>query len=57
MFFHIYKNPSAKYYQDNKKRLQKKFVNINIFLKKKETKRISMTVSDTEIFQKMKNEG
>ena len=44
----------AKYYQENKERLQKKLVkDIKIFLKKK--KKINdMVVNVTKIFQKMK---
>ena len=42
------KNSSAKYYQDNKEKLQKKLV--------KDIKDIDgMVVKDTEIYQKMKN--
>ena len=44
------KNSSAKYYQDNKEKLQKKLV--------KDVKDIDgMVVKDTEIYQKMKNKS
>ena len=44
---------SAKYYQENKERLQKKLVNnIKIFLKKKKRKS-----NNTKISQKMKNKS
>ena len=50
------KNLSAKYYQENKARLQKKFgKGIKIFLKKKKSKNIVVNV--TSIFQKMRNES
>ena len=40
MYVKISKNLSAKYYEENKERLQKKLVkNIKIFLKKKKKKR------------------
>ena len=49
------KNSSAKYYQDNKERLQKRLVkDIKIFLKKKKKKSNNMDKNDTEISQKMK---
>ena len=51
--FHIYKkskNLSAKYYQENKERLQKKLEKgIKIFLKKKKKKSYNMVVNDTKI--------
>ena len=51
-------NSSDKYYQDNKERLQKKFVkDIIAFLKKKMQKKKcnNMDEKDTKISQKMKN--
>ena len=49
---------SVKYCQDNKERLQKKFVKgIKIFLKKKKGKRNNMVVNDLKIYHKMKNKG
>ena len=48
------KNLSAKYYQENKERLQKKLVkDIKIFLKKKKNE--NMVVSITKISQKKKD--
>ena len=57
-FFFIYiklsKNLSAKYYQENKERLQKKLVkDITIFLKKKKKKSDNMVVNIIKISQKM----
>ena len=50
------KNLSAKYYQENKERLQKKLVkDIKIFLKKKKKKNENMVVSITKISQKKKD--
>ena len=50
------KNLSAKYYQENKERLQKKLVkDIKIFLKKRKKKSDNMFVNVTKTFQKMKN--
>ena len=52
------KNLSAKYYQENNKRLQKKLVkDIKIFLKKKNKKSSNMIVNITKIYQKMKNKS
>ena len=49
------KHLSAKNYQENKERLQKKLVKDNkIFLKKKKEKRNNMVVNVTKISQKMK---
>ena len=49
---------SAKYYQENKERLQKKLAkDIIIFLKKKREKSDKMVVNVTKISQKMKNKG
>ena len=51
------KDSSPKYYQNNKERLQKKLVkDINVFLKKKK-KSNNMAVSDTKIYQKIKNKS
>ena len=47
------KNSSVKYYQDNKKRLQKKLVkDIKVFLKGK-----NMILNDANIYQNMKNKS
>ena len=52
------KTLSAKYYQENKERLQEKLVkDINIFLKNKKKNRNNMVVHVTKIFQKMKNKN
>ena len=52
------KNLSAKYYQANKERLQKKLVkDIKIFIKKKKKKSNNMAVNVTKIFQKKKNKS
>ena len=52
------KNSSAKYYEENKERLQKKLVkDIKIFLKKKKKKSGNMVVNVTKISQKMKNKS
>ena len=46
---------SAKYYQENNKRLQKKLVkDIKIFLKKKNKKSSHMIVKVTKLYQKRK---
>ena len=52
-----FKDSSAKYYQNNKERLQKRklFKNIKVFLKKKKKKSNNMVLNDTKIYQKMKN--
>ena len=48
-------NSSAKYYQENTERLQKKLVkDIKVFLKMKTKKSNNMVVSDIKIFQNMK---
>ena len=62
IIFFIYikmsKNLSAKYYQENKERLQKKLVkDIKIFLKKRKKKSDNMLMNVTKIFQKMKNKS
>ena len=45
------KDLSAKYYQDNKERLQKKFVkDIKIFLKKKKKKRSNTIVKERKVY-------
>ena len=50
------KNSSAKYYRDNKERLQKEVKkDIKIFLKKKKKRNKNMVVNDIKIYQKMKN--
>ena len=52
------KNSSAKYYQNNKERLQKNLVkDIKVFLKKKKKKSDNMVVNDTKIYKKMKNKS
>ena len=52
------KNLSAKYYQKNKERLQKKLSkDIKIFLKKKKKESNTMTVNVTKISKKMKNKS
>ena len=48
----------AKYYQENKERLQKKLAKvIKIFLKKKKKKSSNMVGNITEISQKMKSKS
>ena len=50
------KNSSAKYYQDNKERLQKKLLkDIKGFLKKKKNKSENMVMKDTKISQMIEN--
>ena len=52
------KNLSAKYYQKNKERLQKKLSkDIKIFLKKKKKESNTMAVNVTKISKKMKNKS
>ena len=52
------KTISAKYYQENKERLQKKLAkDIKIFLKKKKEKTSDVAVNVTKISQKMKNKS
>ena len=49
------KNLSAKYYQENKERLQKKLLkDIKMFLKKKKKKSDNMVMNVTKISQMMK---
>ena len=49
----MYKKSSAKYYQENKERLQKVLNDIEICLKKKNKKSDNMVVNVTKIYQKM----
>ena len=54
----MFQNSSAKFYQDNKERLQEKLAkDIKVFLKKKMGKNNKMIVNDTKIYQKMKNKS
>ena len=54
----MFKNSSAKFYQDNKERLQEKLAkDIKVFLKKKTGKSNKRIVNDTKIYQKMKNKS
>ena len=54
----MHKDSSAKYYQNNKERLQKKLVkDFKVFLKKKKKKSNDMVVNDTKIYQKIKNKS
>ena len=54
----MFKNSSAKFYQDNKERLQEKLAkDIKVFLKKKMGKNNKMIVNDPKIYQKMKNKS
>ena len=55
----MFKTLLAKYYQENKERLQKKKLmkDIKIFLKKKEKKNYNMVVNVTKISQKMKKKA
>ena len=49
---------SAKYYQNDKKRLQIKFVkDIKVFVKKKKEKIDNMDLTDTKIYHEMKNKS
>ena len=60
-FVYIYKmskNSSAKCYQNNKERPQKKVLkDIKVFLKKEKGKNENMVVNDTKIYLKMKNKS
>ena len=48
------KNSSTKYYQDNKRRLQKKLMkDIKIFLMKKNKESNNMIVKDKKIYEKI----
>ena len=51
------KNLSAKYYQENKERLQELVKDIKIFLKKKKKYSNNMVVNNTKISQIMKNKS
>ena len=53
------KDSSAKCYQNNKERLQKKKLvkTIKVFLKKEKKKSVNMVVNETKIYQKMKNKS
>ena len=48
------KDPSAKYYQNNKERLQKKYQSP---FKEEKEKSDNMVVNDKKIYQKMKNKS
>ena len=51
----MFRNLSAKYYQENKEILQKKLLkDIKIFLRKKKKKSNNMAVNVTKISQKIK---
>ena len=52
------KDSSAKYYQYNKERLQKKVVKaIKVFLKKKKKTSDNVVMNNTKIYQKMKSKS
>ena len=52
------RNFSAKHYQENKERLQKKLMkDIKIFLKKKKKERNYMVMNVSKISQRMKNKS
>ena len=51
------KDSRAKYYQNNKKRLQKKARERYQNLSKEEKEKINMVVNNTKIYQKMKNKS
>ena len=54
----MFKTLSAKHYQENRERLQKKLVkDIKIFLKKKKRKTDNMVINVTKISQKMKSKS
>ena len=47
----MYKDSSAKYYQNNKEKLRKKLAkDIKVFLKKKNKKSDNMVMNDTKIY-------
>ena len=49
---------SAKYYEDNKERLQKKLMkDIKVFLGRKKKKSNNMIMSNTKIYQNMRNKS
>ena len=55
MYIKMFRNLSAKYYQENKEILQKKLLkDIKIFLRKKKKKSNNMVVNITKISQKIK---
>ena len=55
MYVKMFRNLSAKYYQENKEILQKKLLkDIKIFLRKKKKKSNNMVVNVTKISQKIK---
>ena len=55
MYINISKNLLAKYYQENKERIQKLLAkDIKIFLKKKKKKSNNMVVNVTKVSKKMK---
>ena len=52
------KDSPAKYYQNNKERLQKKLMkNMKVFLKKEKKKSNNMVMNNTKIYQKMIKKG
>ena len=52
------KDSPAKYYQNNKKRIEKKLSeDIKDFLKKKKKKSNNMVMNDTKIYHKIKNKN
>ena len=52
------KYSSAKFYQNNEERLQKKLMtDIKVFLRKKKKKSNNMVLNDTKLYQKMKNKS
>ena len=51
------KDSRAKYYQNNKKQLQKKARERYQNLSKEEKEKINMVVNNTKIYQKMKNKS
>ena len=54
----MYNNSSAKYYQNNIERLQKKLVkDMKVFLKLKKKKSDNIVVGNSKIFRKMKNKS
>ena len=58
MYINISKNLLAKYYQENKERIQKLLAkDIKIFLKKKKKKSDNMVVNVTKVSQKMKKKN
>ena len=58
IYIKISKNSSAKYYQNNKERLQKKYVkDIKVFMTKKKKKTNHMVMNDTKVYQNMKNKS